>query len=153
LTIFADYFQVILMDERSADDFSLIWTAEAFERMLAVGESAVCIGTLRNVDVPVEVEVVASAPSVDYEKWNHVAEGAIDLPSGSLVVMSCTGYLPESPKIAIAPGQYELLFLAAGIETIEDEAGAADDIYRVYLWPGMARPARLLKHWRSAGAP
>jgi hypothetical protein len=45
-TVFADYFQFLLMDQESKDDFSTIWTKEALDQMLAVGNTAVCPGTL-----------------------------------------------------------------------------------------------------------
>ena len=140
------------MDERSDDSFSEIWTNDAVNMMLAVAKSAVSIGTLRNVDVPVEIEFMDVAPVIEYSEWDHAVEGSIDLPSGSLVVMSCTGYLPDAPRIPARSGTHQLLFLARGLDTIDDEAGPAEDLYRVYLWLGSERAPRLIKSWRSANA-
>jgi len=151
-TIFADYFQVVLMDERSGEPFPETWSADALDRMLVVGKSVASIGTLRNVDVPVEIQVLDAAPALDYSEWDHAVEGSIEVPSGSLVVMSCTGYLPDAPRVPIASGTYQLVFLARGLGTIDDEAGPADNLYRVCSWLGPAQAPNLIKSWRSANA-
>ena len=140
------------MDEKSEDDFSTIWTDEALDRLLAVGINAVCPGTLRNVDVTVEIEVLNAPPSVDLTKWDHAVEASINIPSGKLVVMGCTGYLPDSTRIAVKPGSYQLLSLAGGLETIKTEWELADDLYRVYIWPGMSRTPNLIKRWQRGDA-
>jgi|SRR5581483_8728327 len=149
-TIVADYFQFVLMDETSADDFSTIWTEPALERMLAAGESAICAGTLRNVDVPVEIRLTVERPSIDLDQYDHAVEASIQLPSGKLIVMGCTGYLPDAPRIDLLPGCYRALFLVSGIESIKTEWEQADDLYAVYLWPEAAGVPQLIKHWKRS---
>lgn len=149
-TIFADYFQFVIMDESSEDDFSLLWTDEALKRMLAVGTHAICPGTLRNVDVPVEVRVCDREPEIDLDKFDHAVEASIALTSGTLVVMRCTGYLPDAPRLKLQPGNYRILYLASGIESIKNEWDPADDLYVVYLWPGELRGSNLVKHWKES---
>jgi hypothetical protein len=146
---FADYFQFVLMDESSEDDFSEIWTDEALERMLAVGELAVCPGTLRNIEVDVEVRVVPTEPSINVAAHDHVVEGSIEIPTGKLVVMGCTEYLPDAQRIELSPGTYQLLFLVDGVDSIKTEWEPAEDKYTVYLWSGQLRAPKLLKHWRK----
>ena len=146
--IFADYFQFVLMDESSEDDFGAVWTDEALERMLAVGETSVCPGTLRNVDVPVEIRISESEPAIDLTAYDHAASASLKVPSGRLVVMGCTDYLPDAARIEVSPGTYQLLYLATGTDTITYESDPADDRYIVCLWPGVARDPTLLKHWR-----
>jgi len=149
-TIFADYFQFIVMDETSDADFSAIWTEEALERMLAADESALCPGTLRNVNVEVELHLLKRAPSLDLNAYDHVSEASFVCSSGKVVVMSCTGYLPEAPRIDVRPGTYEALFAVSGVATISSEWEPAEDKYSLFLWPGAARQAKLLKHWKRA---
>jgi hypothetical protein len=149
-TVFADYFQFIVMDEQSKDAFDLLWTPEALDMALAVGESAVCPGTLRNVDVPVEIHVCTAPPSVDPTTYDHAVEASIDIPSGVVAVMSCTGYFPDVPRFKVQPGIYRVLSLMAGTDSIETEWESANDTYILYLWAGEKRDARLLKHWKRA---
>lgn len=146
--IFADYFQFVVQDEKSEDDFGSIWTEEALNRMVAIGETAICLGTLRNVDVPVEVHVMDVEPGLLLEELDHVAEGSFRSPTGRLVVMGCTEYFPDAPRFAVAPGSYRFLYLISGVETITSEWEPAEDLYRLYIWPGEARSPHLLKHWK-----
>ncbi len=150
--IFADYFQFVLMDEKSEDDFSTSWTDESVDIMLAVAKSAICPGTFRNVQVKVEIEILSSSPSVIEADWDNIVEASFDVPTGKLVVMSCTGYLPDAPRIKIDPGTYQVLSLAGGIDSIKNEWEPAKDIYRLYLWPGPLRPAKLIKDWRKSNS-
>ena len=146
--IFADYFQFILMDEGCDDDFGSVWTEEALERMLAVGETSVCPGTLRNVNVPVEIHVHGAEPSVDPTGYDHAVLASLQVPSGRLVVMGCTDHLPEAPRVELKAGSYQLLYLATGVESITYESDPADDRYIVHLWHGSPREPVLLRHWR-----
>ena len=54
-TLFADYFQFYLQDEAASGDLSEAWTVDAVDRLLAVSPGVIGIGTVRNMDVPVEV--------------------------------------------------------------------------------------------------
>jgi hypothetical protein len=148
-TIFADYFQFVVMDQDCRADFSAIWTGAALERMLAVDECALCPGTLRNIEVEVELVILKEPPLVKVETYDHVAEGSLAVPSGIVVVMGCTGYLPDAPRVSVAPGTYQALFLVSGADTITNEWEPAQDKYSVYLWPGGMREPKLVKHWKA----
>lgn len=148
--VFADYFQFIVQDEDSDDDFATIWTEEALSAQTAFGKKAVCPGTLRNVDVPVEIVVTDGDPLVSLDEVDHAVEGSIEISSGRVVVMGCTGYFPEAPRFSVQPGTYRALAVMTGIESIKNEWEPADDRYTVHLWPGSVRPSKLLKHWNGA---
>lgn len=115
----------------------------------AVGRNALCPGTLRNIDVEAEVHVVSERPSINLSKYDHAAEASIHVPSGRLVVMGCTTYLPEASRIDIPPGEYQVLSLASGLGSITAESESADDLYTVYLWPGEKHEPTLVKHWKK----
>lgn len=147
--VFADYFQFVVQDEQSDDDFSAIWTPEALAAQTAFGRSAVCPGTLRNVEVPVEIVVVDDDPQVSLDDVDHAVEGSIQALSGRIVVMGCTQYFPEAPRFEVPPGTYRVLAVMTGVETIQNEWDSADDHYIVYMWPGSVRQPKLLKHWNG----
>ena len=151
--LFAEYFQFLLMDERCEDDFASIWTPEALELMLAVGERSISVGTLRNVTVPVEVYVLDSKPALDLSGYDHAAEASFSIPSGRFAVLGCTDYLPDAARIEVSAGHYQVLFVASGTDSIQTEWDPADDVYAVYLWPGAPIAPRLLKHWKTENAP
>ena len=148
--ITAEFFQFVLMDETSKDDFSEMWTEEAFARLLAVAGDAICPGTIRNVEVPVEVIIVHGRPEIDTTECDHIAQASLSLPSGRLVVMGCTDYLPEAARVEVSPGIYEALYVIRGVKTITTEWDPADDLYTVYLWKGEWRASTLIKHWNAA---
>jgi len=148
--IFADYFQFLLMDESSQDDYSEVWNDEAVERMLAAGSTSVSLGTLRNVTVPVSVNICVAEPTVNLGNFDHAVSASLSVPSARLVVMGCTDYLPKAPRIELPAGTYQLLYLASGLGSITYESDPADDQYCVHLWPGASRGPALLKHWRAS---
>ena len=152
LELFADYFQFVLLDEQCEDDFSAVWTPEALQRMLAVGDRSISVGTLRNVTVSVEVHVVEAKPNIDLSRFDHAAEASFSVPSGRLAVLGCTDYLPDAKHLEVLPGHYQVLSLASGVDTIVNEWDPAEDLYTVYLWPGAPITPHLLKHWKGEPA-
>lgn len=118
LTVFADYFQFIVMDSESTDDFSSLWTDEALERMVATGNHAISLGTLRNVDVEVEIHVVDALSRVRLAGYGHIAEGSFASPTGSLAVMGCTDFLPDAYRVELPPGSYQFIYLVRGVDSI-----------------------------------
>lgn len=147
--VFADYFQFVIQDENSDDDFASIWSEEALAAQTAFGRSAMCPGTLRNVEVPVQIIMTDADPQIELETVDHAVGGSLEISSGRVVVMGCTQYFPEAPRFDVQPGVYRALALMTGIRSIKTEWDPADDNYIVYLWPGPARPPKLLKHWNG----
>ena len=147
--LFADYFQLYLMDDSANDDTSEIWSDSALEAKLAVSSNTLAVGTFRNVDVNVEVEVLEKEPSIDLEGWDHASIGYIDLPTGRCAVFGCTDYLPDAKRIELPKGSYAALSLAKGLDSIETEWEEADDFYKVILWPSKVRELKILKRYEN----
>jgi hypothetical protein len=89
-TLFADYYQFYLQDESADGNLSDAWNEEAVTRLLAVAPGTVGVGTLRNMDVPVFIEVLDSAPPLELEQWDHVVECTIMVQGSRIVVAGCT---------------------------------------------------------------
>ncbi|RZI66458.1 MAG: hypothetical protein EOP79_07655, partial [Variovorax sp.] len=75
--IFADYFQFYLQDEAADGNLQDAWDKNATERMFAVTHGAVGIGTARNMDVSVTLQLLDRAPSRDFTTFDHVVEGSL----------------------------------------------------------------------------
>lgn len=133
--LFADYFQVYVMDDEADDDTSEIWTDKAFDLKLALAENTVAVGTFRNVDVSFEVEIHDSEPVVNLDEWDHVSKGYFNIKSGKCAVFGCTDYLPDAARIEMPNGTYSVLSLAKGLDSITTEWDDADDYYKILLWP------------------
>lgn len=145
LELLADYFQFYLQDDEAQGDLSLAWNDDAVERMFAVADGVVGIGTARNTVVPVTLELLESAPDVELAGFDHVVEGALEMSSGRLVVAGCTDYRPAATRFDLAPGTYRVRLAASGFDTLSDDGLGGQDHYRVQIWPGEAIKPRVLK--------
>jgi hypothetical protein len=144
-SIFADYFQFYIQDEAADGDLSDAWTDEAVERMLATEAGVVGIGTVRNMDVPVTVEILDTESPLDLDKWEHVVECALVTQSANLVIAGCTDYFPDAARIPIAPGTYRLRACYAGLDTLSEDGLEGSDRYHLQLWPAPVIEPTVLK--------
>ena len=96
-SLFADYFQFYLSDEQLQGDLSDAWTDEAVAQLLALAPGVVGVGTARNLDVPVEIELVDGPPDNDLAGWDRVNECTLDVPSGRI------GRPPRDPHPCYCP--------------------------------------------------
>lgn len=145
LELFADYFQFYLQDERVDGDLSDSWTDEAVANLLALAPGTIGVGTVRNMAVPVVVEIHDTRPSDDLAQWDHVTECSIDVPSGKLVVAGCTDYFPDARRITLEPGTYRARIFYGGLNALSEDGLDGGDHYRVVLWPGGPIEPKVLK--------
>ncbi|AOG03316.1 hypothetical protein [Bosea sp. RAC05] len=151
LSVFADYFQFYLLDESVDEDLGALWDDEAVERLLAVGRSSIGIGTARNMAVPVAISLFDEAPDLDLDAWDMVNECSLLLRSGRLVILGGTAYLPDAPRLPVAPGDYRVRISYAGLDTLSENGLEGDDFYRIDIWP--AEPGSLVIHKARAETP
>jgi|ERR1041384_2085335 hypothetical protein len=145
LTLFADYFQFYLQDEPSKGELSEAWTDEAVADLLALAPGVVGVGTVRNMDVPVRVELASAPPPTDYDGWDHVTECDLDVPSGRIVIAGCTDYFPDAVRITVDPGNYRVRIRYGGFDTLSEDGLRGDDRYDVVLWKAPPEGRRVLK--------
>jgi len=144
--LFADYFQFYLQDESVEGDVSESWSAEAEARLLAVAPGTVGVGTVRNMDVPVTVELLDAQPDSDFKDWDHVTECAIEVLSGRIVIAGRTDYFPDASRIDVEPGSYRVRISYGHLDTLSDDGLDGDDRYRVQLWQASAIAPQVIKH-------
>lgn len=136
------------MDVKSNDDTSEIWSKEALENKLGILKNTLAVGTFRNVDVNVEIELCECEPTVNFEQWDQATIGYFEIFSGECAVLGCTDYLPDAKIITLKPGNYAALSLAKGLNTIVTEWEVADDLYKVMLWPSDQKVFKTLKNYQ-----
>ena len=144
-TLFADYFQFYLQDEKVDGDLTEAWTEETVKNLLAVGDGAFAVGTVRNMDVPVEVEVLDSVPNESFDAWDHVKECDIEVQSGTIVIAGCTDYFAEAARIKVEPGNYRARIYYGDLDALSDDGLDGDDHYKVALWKSAPGGVRNLK--------
>ena len=145
LSLFADYFQFYIQDEAATGDLSDSWNDEATARLLAIAQGVIGIGTVRNMDVPVILEVHDKKPQDDLDDWDYVVEASIEVMSGRLVIAGCTDYFPEAIRIEVLPSCYRVRVSYNGLNSISDDGLSGDDIYRIQLWSGLPTDVNILK--------
>ncbi len=133
INLFADHFQFYLQDESAGGDLSDAWDPVAVQRMFAVSNGVVGIGTVRNMDVPVKLELLDSEPTLDLGNFDHVVEGSLQLKTGPLVVAGCTDYFPDAARFQLVPGIYRIRLCASGLSSLSEDGLDGQDHYLVQL--------------------
>lgn len=148
--VLADYHQFYVWDSGVNPEAPEDYTDEDVSRMVKVAKNVVVVQPVRDLDVPVELELCPSDPGCELATWDHVVECSVEIPSGKLQVHECTGGAVFDA--AIAPGNYRVRVLFAGLGTLSYDGVDGDDRYRVVLWPGDIVPLTVIKQWRSDDA-
>ena len=133
--LFADYFQFYLQDEAVDGSLSDAWTDEAVARLLAVAPGTVGVGTVRNMEVPVTLEVMPVAPPLNVAAYDHVVECSLSVGGEQLVIAGCTDYFPDAARIVVAPGSYRVRVCFSGLESLSEDGLDGDDRYHLQIWP------------------
>lgn len=145
LQVFADYHQFYVQDGGVNPDAPTEWSDEDIERRVKVAANVVVVCPVRNMSVPVEVEVATAELSVHLGAYDHVAQCSLSLPTGYLQVHECTG--GELLHLSVAPGTYSVLVLFSALGSLDESGLNGEDSYRVVLWPGTDRPLAVVKDW------
>jgi len=143
--LFADYFQFYLQDEKVSGDLSDAWREEAVKNLLAIAPGTIGVGTVRNMDVPVEVELFESAPMETFEAWDQVNECDLEIRSGTIVIAGCTDYFPEAARIQVEPGTYRARIYYGELNSLSEDGLDGDDHYKVALWMSEPKGVHILK--------
>lgn len=134
LNLFAENFQFYLQDESTQSDLSHSWTQAAVDNLLALAPGAIGVGTVRDMTVPVTVEVREERP-IESEIWDKINECTIEIPSGKLVVAGSGDYLPDAKRIPVTPGKYNARILYGNLGTVSPDGQDGEDQYKIVLWP------------------
>jgi hypothetical protein len=143
--LFADYHQFYLQDQSAAGDLSNSWTQEAVDRLLALAPGTIGVGTIRDMTVPVVVELSDTEPVEDTTTWDQVNECTLDVQSGRIVIAGCTDYFPDAARIEVSPGSYRARLYCGNLDALSEDGLNGDDHYKVVLWLAAPGPSRVLR--------
>ncbi|GGY04498.1 hypothetical protein [Streptomyces hiroshimensis] len=158
LRLFADYFQIHLLDDESDGDLSDVWNEQTVSDGLGVTEEALAIGTAVNVYVAVSVHVLAAQPDDDSDDFDHVVEASLNLASGRLVVLGCTDYFPDAARFDMPAGWIRIrasrrnLAAAVHADIDSDNAPETTEQVRLQAWPTSYSQPQITKRWASPAA-
>lgn len=137
LMLFADYFQFYIQDENAEGNLSDKWTEETAQRMLAITEGTIGIGTVRNMDVPVTIKIFDAEPSFKTDPENvigQINECDLEVSSGKIVIAGCTDYFPDAKRIVLGNGIYRARIYYENLDKLSDDGLDGEDCYEIHLW-------------------
>ena len=144
--LFADYFQFYLQDKKANLDLSSeIWTQQNVEDLPVVLPNIINVGTVRNMTVPVAVEIHDIESKENFNSWEHITECSIEIPSGNFVVAGCSDYFHEAARIKVTPGIYRVRIFYGALDTLSEDGLAGDDHYKIALWNGKHIERQVIK--------
>ncbi|MFF7725541.1 hypothetical protein [Streptomyces sp. NPDC008001] len=158
LALFADYFQIHLLDDEADGDLSDVWTDQSILDGLGVTEDALAIGTAVNVTVAVAVHILEAQPADDSDDFDHVVEASLNLMSGRLVVLGCTDYFPDAARFDLPAGWVRIrasrrnLAAAARADIDSYKAPETTEQLRLQAWPAPYSQPHIVKRWAQPSA-
>lgn len=143
--VFADYFQFYLWDGEIRPFPPTDYTDTDVERRVKTDSHLVVVLPARNMEVPVEFEVLDRESDPEIEKWDHVAEASLDLPSGKLEIHECTG--GSIATVTVKPGVYRVRACFGSLNDISENGLYGNDHYRIEIWPAPFAPITVAKQF------
>ncbi len=144
-SVFADYYQFYLWDEEASPEPPINWTDEDVARRLKAEANVVAVCPVRNMTVPVEMEIHETEPAYDAAAWDHIAECSLNLPSGKLQVHECTG--GPVANFRVSPGTYRVRAFYGSLGSLSEDGLDGNDHYHIVLWPAAHRDLAVIKNW------
>jgi len=148
IEVFADYHQFYVQDGGVNPPAPEDWTDKDVANRVKVALNVAVICPVRDMSVPVEIELHDCEPNDPREEWDHVVYCSLALPTGHLQVHECTGDAVLDWRIR--PGEYRLLVLFGGLAEISDDGLTGQDHYKVLVWPGALAPLSVNRSWSAA---
>jgi hypothetical protein len=145
LNLFADYFQFYVCDGFFKTDTSTLWDETTTDQMLAVGPDVIAVGTVRNMHVPLTLEILGGEPAKDFSEWDQVIECAVTFPSGTVIAFGCTEDPETAERFQVKSGAYAARISYGNLRDLSDNGLEGDDRYRVQLWRGEAGQVTVVK--------
>lgn len=126
-------------------DSDTFWKEESSNARLAVEDKLLGVGTECYSDVKGELQILQTEPPPDeLFAYDHVVEGSLDLPTGTLQVLACLDKVP-SLELQVNPGTYRVRIYSSNLASVSDDNG--DDFYILKIWPAKYRQPSVIKTW------
>jgi len=128
----------------ASDDF---WTAEAHDDRLALENGILGIGTQCYGHIKGELDVLDNAnQAVDYNHYDHVVEGGLEVKSGVLQVLDCPNSEVEL-EVKLTPGTYRVRVYSSNLASADIDEVEGNDYYKIKIWPDTNMERKVLKRY------
>lgn len=147
LELFADYFQFYIQDESVEGNLGESWDDNAVSRLLALAPGIIGVRTVRNMDVPVTLEILNEYPELESNSsYDQVNECSIEVCSGKIVIAGCTDYFPDAKRVELDNGWYRVRILYENLTELSDDGLDGNDKYILKMWKEETeRPVEVIK--------
>ena len=145
--IFADYHQFYLTDSEEHPNAPENYTDEDIQRRIKAEKYIIVIQPERNMTVPVELEVLDSHPSNEFEEWQHIAEASLVLPSGKLLIEDFYGEIKDA--IDLGSGIYRIRAYYGNLDKLSFNGLEGDDHYKIIVWQAPFEEVKVLKLYEN----
>lgn len=134
--LFAEYFQFNIQDAETDDTLPVHWEADDQENMVLVGDRVVGVRTVREVDVPVSLELLDSKPDDEenIDSFDHVIECSLLLESGKLIITATSEDVYEAQRLDVEAGTYGVRIYWSKLDEIDGEGFEGNDEYLIRMW-------------------
>ena len=120
------------------------WNDDDVRARAKVTEHVFVVCPVRNMDVPVTLEIHDSEPPLNTAEWDHVVLASIRVPSGKLEVHECTG--SSQAVLSVEPGTYRIRAHYKGLESLSENGLKGCDAYKIVVWRDIATPLTVIKN-------
>jgi hypothetical protein len=134
--VIAEYRQFMLEDE--TNDNYPEWTPGAVEKLLAVANEIIWVGTLTEGIVRVKLELTHREPDRDTGTWDKVNEATIIVRSGRLRIPDA---MPLGLTVNLDPGLYKAKLYYGALGSVNHD-GSSNEHFKIIMW--REAPASLL---------
>jgi len=145
--LFADYHQFYLWDSGMNPLAPTDYSKEDVSRRVKMGTHVFVIQPERDMTVSVAIEIHDAEPPYDPDKWDHIAEGSLHLPTGNLQVHECTG--GPVADFQVAKGWYRVRSFHGGLGTVNERGLEGGDRYLAVFWPAPSGDLLIIKQWQG----
>ncbi|WP_160138285.1 hypothetical protein [Chryseobacterium sp. c4a] len=126
--------------------------SSSYKSRLKIEKNSLVIFTQSYGNIKGEIEILeTSNTNIDYNKYDHIVEGGINIQSGKLKILDCP-HIHKKLLLIVKPGKYRVRIYSSNLLTVKesDLVNETDnDYYRIELWPSEDMKRKVLKQYEE----
>ena len=100
------YHQIYLLDETESPPYPEQIDDADLDRRIKVIPFLLAIYTTSDEELEFDIKITPAQDGDDELRWDHIVEAPLAIPSGKLIIATPESYLPDAPRVTVAPGIY-----------------------------------------------
>jgi hypothetical protein len=151
---YTEYHQFYLEDKEKKEEInsSNFWSEEASNSKLAMAHGIIGINTHSYGNIKGDIEILDKPKeNINYELYDHIVEGGINIESGELQILDCPTSQVEI-SLKVSPGKYRIRVYGSNFTSVKEADLANDtdnDYYKIEIWKSENMERKVLKQWNS----